>query len=255
MLAGVCAGIASRWKLDVTLVRIVTAVLTLVSGIGVVAYVAAWLLTPSADGPAPLAPDSPLARSVSSRGWLRRASGIALIALAALVAIAFAHSLWLGIPFGLVVLAAVLVLAVGTRLGRWTLLAFSILLVLAIGVVGVFGGSFGARTIHVASVDDLNSSYDYGAGTVKLDLTGITAVTGEHDTSVHLGRGAVTITVPRDLPVYVHARSGVGSVDVAGHKVSGFDAEQTVPLAGATDGDRIVLDVTVGAGSIKVRTT
>src|SRR4051795_10465809 len=59
MFAGVCAGVAKRWNLDVTLVRIVAVVLTLLSGVGLVAYVAAWLLTPSADGPAPRRRSSP----------------------------------------------------------------------------------------------------------------------------------------------------------------------------------------------------
>src|SRR5438445_10339328 len=67
MLAGVCAGIAKRWDLDVTLVRIVAVVLTLLSGVGLAAYVAAWLLTPSVDGPAPLAADSDWARRLGGR--------------------------------------------------------------------------------------------------------------------------------------------------------------------------------------------
>src|SRR5436305_1464360 len=134
MFAGVCAGVAQRGDLDVTLVRIVTVVLTLLSGVGVVAYIAAWLLTPSVDGPAPLAADS---------AWARRPGG----------------------------------------------------------------------------------------------------------------RGAVVVTVPQGVPVLVHARAGVGSVKIDGHKVSGVDAEQTVPIGDGTAiaTDRIVLDVTVGAGSVTVR--
>src|SRR6476659_2584197 len=68
ILAGVCAGIADRWQLDVTLVRIAAVVLTLLSGVGLVAYLAAWLLTPSSDAPAPLAADGELAGRVSRRG-------------------------------------------------------------------------------------------------------------------------------------------------------------------------------------------
>src|SRR4051794_26361105 len=62
MFGGVCAGIAGRWGLDVTLVRIATVVLTLLSGVGLAAYFAAWLLTPSTDGPAPLHSDGRVAR-------------------------------------------------------------------------------------------------------------------------------------------------------------------------------------------------
>jgi len=75
LLAGVCAGIAARWGLDVTLVRIATVVLALLSGVGVVVYVAAWLLTPSIDRPAPLAADSELAARFRGRGIIRRLLG------------------------------------------------------------------------------------------------------------------------------------------------------------------------------------
>ena len=122
-------------------------------------------------------------------------------------------------------------------------------------VIGVAGPHLGSRTYTVASTSDLRSSYDYGAGTVKLNLASIGSVTGEHKTSVHLGRGAVVVTVPQGVPVLVHARAGLGSVKINGHRVSGVDAEQTVPIGdGApTATDRIVLDITVGAGSVTVR--
>ncbi len=50
MLGGVCAGIAATYHLDVTLVRIAFVVLTIAtSGLGVLFYIAAWLVMPRAD--------------------------------------------------------------------------------------------------------------------------------------------------------------------------------------------------------------
>ena len=49
MLAGVAGGIARYLDVDVTLVRVIIAVLALFTGVGVPAYLAAWLLIP-ADG-------------------------------------------------------------------------------------------------------------------------------------------------------------------------------------------------------------
>lgn len=46
MVAGVAAGIAQYLGVDVTVVRIVLAVLTFVGGAGVPVYVAGWLLIP-----------------------------------------------------------------------------------------------------------------------------------------------------------------------------------------------------------------
>src|SRR5881227_2660335 len=108
MFAGVCAGVAKRWNLDVTLVRIVTVVLTLLSGVGLVAYVAAWMLTPSSDGPAPLAADSDLAARFRGRGVVRRLLKIALIVIAAAIVLSIVHTPWFGVPIGLLVFAAVL---------------------------------------------------------------------------------------------------------------------------------------------------
>ena len=46
MLAGVAAGIANYLGADVTIIRIVLAVLTFVGGAGVPVYLACWLLIP-----------------------------------------------------------------------------------------------------------------------------------------------------------------------------------------------------------------
>ena len=49
MLAGVSAGLARYFDVDVTIVRIVFAVLAVVGGIGVPLYLAGWLLIPDED--------------------------------------------------------------------------------------------------------------------------------------------------------------------------------------------------------------
>jgi phage shock protein C len=47
MLAGVCAGVAGYFGLDVTLVRVIWAVVSvLTGGAGVLAYLAAWAIIP-----------------------------------------------------------------------------------------------------------------------------------------------------------------------------------------------------------------
>ena len=255
MLAGVCAGVAERWSLDVTLVRIATVVLTVLSGIGLVAYVAAWLLTPSTDQPAPLAADGDLAGRLRGRGVVRRLAQIALIVIAAGIVLSVFHSPWVGVPVGLVVLAVVLLVLFGTRLGRWAIGLSLALFVAVVSTVAIVGPHFGSRTIHVATIDDLQSSYDYGAGSLKLDLSAIGAVTGSYRTEVHMGRGNVTVTLPSGVPILVHARSGVGAVTVNGHRVDGIDAEQTVPVgaASASADNRLVVDLTVGVGDITVR--
>jgi phage shock protein PspC (stress-responsive transcriptional regulator) len=55
LLVGVAAGIARYLDVDVTLVRVVFAVLTLVGGAGVPLYLAGWLLMPEEGSDRPLA--------------------------------------------------------------------------------------------------------------------------------------------------------------------------------------------------------
>lgn len=47
-IAGICAGIADSYKMDVTLVRLIVIFATVLTGIwpGVVTYLAAWYLLP-----------------------------------------------------------------------------------------------------------------------------------------------------------------------------------------------------------------
>ena len=47
MVAGVCAGVAQYFGLDVTLVRVIVAVVSVMTGgAGVLAYLAAWVIIP-----------------------------------------------------------------------------------------------------------------------------------------------------------------------------------------------------------------
>src|SRR5215471_20386857 len=65
-VAGVCAGLADYFKTDVALVRGAWIVLSIWPGaivLGVVAYVAAWLLMPRADSPEPVSTRPRLLRS------------------------------------------------------------------------------------------------------------------------------------------------------------------------------------------------
>jgi phage shock protein PspC (stress-responsive transcriptional regulator) len=55
MVAGVAAGVASYLGVDVTIVRIVLAVLTIAGGVGLPIYLAGWLLIPEEGSDVPIA--------------------------------------------------------------------------------------------------------------------------------------------------------------------------------------------------------
>ena len=69
MLGGVAAGIADYLDVDVTIVRIVFAVLTFIGGAGVPVYLAGWLLIPEEGSDQSLASEivESLSRSLSAR--------------------------------------------------------------------------------------------------------------------------------------------------------------------------------------------
>ena len=80
-LAGVCAGIAHYLRIDVTVVRLLWVILTIVPGAivgGVIAYVAARLLMPAAtDGPTTAGAVEKLYRSESNRQLAGVCGGLA----------------------------------------------------------------------------------------------------------------------------------------------------------------------------------
>jgi len=80
-IAGVCAGMAAYFNIDVTLVRLAWVVLSIVPGLllgGVLAYVAAWLLLPASTlPPVPAASAPRLVRPFADRKIAGVCAGIA----------------------------------------------------------------------------------------------------------------------------------------------------------------------------------
>jgi phage shock protein C len=69
-LGGVCAGLADYLEMDVSLVRVLAAVSVLFYGVGVVAYLVAWIVMPEGDaipGQPPVPPSRRLHRSLIDR--------------------------------------------------------------------------------------------------------------------------------------------------------------------------------------------
>jgi len=91
-VAGVCGGIAERYRIDPLLVRLAAVIIALSSGVGLVLYGAAWLLLPRGAGQPALMRAFPRVARVRSRTWSVVVSGAALVVLV-LVGMAFNASL------------------------------------------------------------------------------------------------------------------------------------------------------------------
>lgn len=61
MISGVCGGLAEYFGVDPTIVRLVFVLAALLNGIGLILYLALWLVMPEAPVTAPAAPSAPLA--------------------------------------------------------------------------------------------------------------------------------------------------------------------------------------------------
>ncbi len=109
-LGGVCQAVSRRTGIDVNLVRVVTVVLALCSGIGIALYASAWLLLPTSGSD-----DVPLARILPpAQHWDARAK-IVISAVAAAVAWAVLGS-WT--PYGITPVLVVVVLLIINRRRR-----------------------------------------------------------------------------------------------------------------------------------------
>jgi phage shock protein PspC (stress-responsive transcriptional regulator) len=101
-VAGVCAMLADRWRVDPLLVRLAAILLALSSGIGLVLYAAAWLTVPAAGTDrAPIDSVFPGARRLGRTTW------VVVLVIACIVTAALLGDL---VPFGVgpaVIMAAV----------------------------------------------------------------------------------------------------------------------------------------------------
>jgi len=79
-IAGVCAGIANYFEIDVVLVRAAWVVFSIVPGVvigGVLAYLGAWLVMPEATEPAPASHARRLTRSATDKKIVGVCGGLA----------------------------------------------------------------------------------------------------------------------------------------------------------------------------------
>jgi len=80
IIAGVASGLADYWGVSVGLIRFAAIVLTVFGGLGVLLYLAGWLLIPNDDGTESIGEEA-LRKARSGESWI----GIVLIGLAALI--------------------------------------------------------------------------------------------------------------------------------------------------------------------------
>lgn len=198
-IGGVCRGVATRWDISVAHVRALFVVATLLAGLGMLAYVACWLVLPtdSEDDESPS-----LVRGMASLALLAAASaGLATLALGATGVTLFGFG-WGVVGATAVFLVAALVAWPLLRLS-WVLLPLAAILIPAVAVAasglriapqaGVVVGS-PERTSDVPA-----RGYRTGLGDLLVDLRGFRAPAGsEVPLRLDTGTGRTVVALPRD---------------------------------------------------------
>ncbi|GAA1877279.1 hypothetical protein GCM10009836_68360 [Pseudonocardia ailaonensis] len=177
-----------------------------------------------------------------------------------------------GVP---TVLATVLaVLGIGLVIGAFTrggrgLIPFALVVALltwgslaAKTPLSAYGNGVGEIRATPATVAALQPSYDRGAGSIELDLRGLdlTAAPGGDAgpirIPVNVGLGEISVTLPPNADVTVHAHADLGDVTVLGRDQDGSNIDVSSIDDLGTDGVRsgrpLILDLRTGLGSVEV---
>ncbi|MDH3891327.1 MAG: PspC domain-containing protein [candidate division Zixibacteria bacterium] len=86
VISGVCGGLGEYFEVDPVLVRVVTVILTLATGVAIFAYIAAWIIVPSREGQAES--ETPVASEPKSdTSWRKYLPGLVLIGIGAVLLI------------------------------------------------------------------------------------------------------------------------------------------------------------------------
>jgi len=252
MVAGVASGLGRYFEINPAVFRLGFVVLTLLSGAGILVYLAALLVIPAEGDDQSIA-----ARVLSERRekpWPVAGLGLAAIALVVLLSHTTAA---VGAGWLFVLLAGLAILWLGRRQGRSRLLiALTALVALvAIGTITAvitafawFNVSLGDGTgdhTYIATTNTVAPDYHLGIGHLQVDLSRVDPASTQH-VDARLGIGELKVIVPRDADVQVNAHAKVGEVHVLGNSDDGKNASVH------TGSGSFEIDAQVGAGRIDV---
>jgi phage shock protein PspC (stress-responsive transcriptional regulator) len=275
MLGGVAAGVARYLDIDVIIVRIAFAVLTVFGGSGALIYVTAWLLVPADDE------EHPLAHTWAARRPPRRSMIMIIIGVVVgVIAISdlFSSGPWwphrdggISLGFGAVALILALILVAGSGGSRTAvsrLRWFSLMLVLAavavlvVAAATVFSieaasgvplrGGIGDTQWHPTAASEVASNYRLAVGNLNVDLSDVPFRTGTTHVTASVGVGRLIVEVPPGPTVTVVAHSGLGDVEVFGQSNGGLSTVQSVQSGATGSRTRLVLDADAGVGQVQV---
>ena len=267
-VAGVCRGLALRWDLNVAQVRALFVLATVLAGLGVLAYVACWLVLAldCDDGDAPS-----LVRGMATLALLTAAAaGLTTVAVAAAGTTLFGFG-WAVAIAGAVFLAAALVASSVVR-PAWTLVTLVAAIVPAVAVAasGVhIDPQAGLVTRAPETAQDIPAGgYHAGLGDLLVDLRRFKApARAAVRLRIDTGTGATVVALPRGRCFNVDVRYRASQGWPLTRPLSRRTAQRAVNLYGVdqpldghwtrTSSDpraaTLMIDYTAVVGSLTVR--
>jgi len=276
VFGGVCGGLGDRFDIDANIVRVVFVVLAALYGLGVVVYLAMWVLIPRAPsvGGEDLAviDEAPVTRS----RWLRIVTPLGVLVLLVLFIAAVGHGQhrWGGVSLGglrfdkgLIVLWLIFLLFLAVislrspqrafsfrRFFAWLVLGVTSAVILIVGgflimlqVIGVpLEGGSGTKEWAPTSLAQLQHAYHGAFGESTVDLTEVPFSAGTWSITATQGVGTLIVDVPAGVVVGLRTHVGFGNVWTNYVRVSDPSA---APRHGVT---RLDLNLQVGIGTIEL---
>jgi hypothetical protein len=118
--------------------------------------------------------------------------------------------------------------------------------------------SVGDQVWKPVSAAEVASSYEWGMGEARLDLSAAGGSPTPVTTSVKLGVGDLKITIPENARVEMHTEIGMGQLDFVDLGNASFDGinvknDAAFPPSDPNQTALITIDVSVGIGHVEVR--
>ena len=284
MLAGVSGGLARYFEIHPAVFRVGFVVLTLLGGAGILIYAAAALVMPDEGKDDSIA--TAALRNRRDRPW--PLIGLGFLAVAGAILLSQVTLSLNGNSWFLFLIAGAVILwitrqpsaerADGSatdpavspaqlakrdsrrlrRLGKWVAITMATLIALVLISVAAFfavfdvdlGSGVGDRDVAVTSVENLQSSYELGIGTLDLDLRELNVPVGETHIDASVDVGDLRVIVPDDVALQVHGTAEIGEVDLPGNVGgSGRNVESDVFETGPRV---LVIDGHAGLGSVTI---
>jgi phage shock protein PspC (stress-responsive transcriptional regulator) len=115
-----------------------------------------------------------------------------------------------------------------------------------------FRQGVGEYRVTPTTIEELESTYQVGAGTLRLDLSEL-ELTGTRSLGVQVGFGQAEIIVPADVTVEVSGQVAGGELTAFGRRSSGLAVDRTIVDEVDDEVGRLELEVQVGFGEVTIR--